>query len=83
MNQEECRVRGCELFSALRKIIKEGNVRRIVIKDKKRVVMNMPMTLVGLGLIISPVLIGAGFAFAYFKEYKIIVERDDITRAQN
>jgi len=47
---EQFKVNGEELLARIKKLIHEGNIRRIIIKDKdSKTVMEIPMTL-GVGL---------------------------------
>jgi len=59
----------------LKKVIHEGNVRRIVVEHKGRTVAEFPLTAGVLGVVIAPVLAAVGAIVALLKECTIHVER--------
>lgn len=73
---ESFRVQGENLLKKVNELIKEGNVRRITIKDKngKNLVV-LPLTLGVVGAAIAPVLAGVGAIAALIGECTITVER--------
>ncbi len=77
---EEIRVTGEELVHRVRDILKEGNVRRLVIKNSRdETVFQLPLTfgVIGLGgaFALAPVLSSIA-AFAFFaRDARILVER--------
>jgi hypothetical protein len=73
---ESFRVQGENLLKKINELIKEGNVRRITIKDKngKNLVV-IPLTLGVVGAAIAPVLAGVGAIAALIGECTITVER--------
>jgi len=73
---ETFRVKGEELLTKVKELIHEGNVRRIIIKDKKnKVLVEFPMTVGVVGTVIAPVLAAIGAIAALVGECSIIVER--------
>src|SRR3989339_839727 len=59
--KEEIKASGDQLLKKIRKLIKEGNVRRIIIKnEKKEVLMEIPVTFAVLGTVIAPILAAVG-----------------------
>jgi hypothetical protein len=73
---ESFRLQGEQLLKTVNDLIKEGNVRRITIKDKngKNVVV-IPLTLGVVGVALAPVLAGVGAIAALIGECSITVER--------
>lgn len=74
---ESFRIQGKQLLKKVNDLIKEGNVRRITIKDKngKNLVM-LPLTLGVVGAAIAPILAGVGAIAALIGECTITVERE-------
>jgi hypothetical protein len=74
---ESFRIQGEQLLKKVNDLIKEGNVRRITIKDKngKNLVV-LPLTLGVVGAAIAPVLAGVGAIAALIGECTITVERE-------
>ncbi|MBP7966927.1 DUF4342 domain-containing protein [Candidatus Woesebacteria bacterium] len=73
---ETIKVTGETLLETLKKLLKEGNIRRIVIKDEQdKVLIEFPMTLGVIGAVLSPVLTVLATLIVLFKEYTITVER--------
>jgi len=74
--KEEFKVRGEKLLQKVKEIIKEGNVRRITIKDKEgKIVVEFPLTLGVIGAALAPILAAVGAIAALLTECTISVER--------
>jgi len=74
--KEEFKVKGEHLLKKVKQIIKEGNVRRITIKDKHgQVVVAFPLTVGVVGTVLAPVLAAVGAIAALISEATITVER--------
>ena len=77
-NQEEFRVDGDELVKKVKQLIAEGNVRRIIIKDKDgKTLIEVPLTIGVVGMVLAPVLAAIGAIAALVTECSIVVERKD------
>ena len=61
---ERIRVDGGELLEAFRRLVHEGNVRRIAIKQGERTVVEFPLTLGVVGAALAPPLAAVGAALA-------------------
>lgn len=73
---EEFHVRGEELLARIRELIRQGNIRRILIKNKDgRVVMEFPMTIGVVGAALAPTLVAIGAIAALLSEATIVVEK--------
>ncbi|MBN3033643.1 MAG: DUF4342 domain-containing protein [Candidatus Saganbacteria bacterium] len=73
---EEFKVRGEELLKKTKELIKEGNIRKITIKDKEgKEILSFPLTLGVIGAVIAPVLAAVGAVAALVTECTISVER--------
>ena len=64
-----------QMVDAVKKILHEGNVRRIVIKQEGRTVAEFPMTVGVVGAVVAPVLAAVGALAAVLTECSIEVER--------
>lgn len=75
--QEEFSVKGEEVVKKVKELIKEGNIRRIIIKDKKgKVLIELPLTIGVVGALLAPPLAAVGAIAALVTECTIAVERD-------
>lgn len=75
--QEEFSVKGEEVLKKVKELIKEGNIRRIIIKDKKgKVLIELPLTLGVVGALLAPPLAAVGAVAALVTECTIAVERE-------
>lgn len=74
---EEFKVNGEDLLRKVKELINEGNVRRIVIKNKdgKRLV-ELPLSIGVVGAVLVPVLAAVGTIAALVTECTILVERE-------
>jgi len=69
-------VKGEELLQKVKEVIKEGNVRKITIKDKNgKTLVAVPLTLGVVGAVLAPVLAAVGAIAALVTECSITVER--------
>lgn len=74
---ESFKVTGENLLKKVKELIREGNVRKITIKDKHdKVIMEFPLTFGVVGAVIAPVLAAVGAIAALIGECTISVERD-------
>lgn len=75
--KEEFRVSGEELLAKVKELIKEGNIRRITIKNKEgKDVIVIPLTLGVVGAVLVPPLAAVGAIAALLSECTIAVERE-------
>jgi hypothetical protein len=81
-NHESFKVSGDEILSKVREIIKEGNARRIIIKNEKdEIIMEFPLTVGAIGVVVAPIFAAVGTLSALATHCTIIVEKrnnDDI-----
>jgi hypothetical protein len=76
--QETFRVEGGKLLEKVKELIKEGNVRRIIIKDKNdKVLIEFPLTFGVVGAVIAPVLAAVGAIAALVAECTLTVEKEE------
>ncbi len=73
---EEFRVNGEELLAKIKALIHEGNIRRIIIKDKDgKILIEFPMTFGVVGLVLAPTLAAVGAIAALVTEATVVVEK--------
>ncbi len=73
---EEFKIQGKELVEKVKEIIKEGNVRRIIIKNKKgKSLMEIPVTIAVVGTVFAPIFAALGAMAALISECSIVVEK--------
>ena len=73
---EEFRVTGEQLVAKLKEILHEGNIRRIIIKDKDgRTLIEVPLTLGVVGALLVPVWAAIGAIAALVTEATIVIEK--------
>ena len=75
---EEFKIKGEDLLAKIKQLIEEGNVRRVIIKDKNdKTIIEIPLTIGVVGIVLAPVLAAVGAIAALVSECKVLVERSD------
>jgi integral membrane sensor domain MASE1 len=75
-SREQFKVYGHELVEKIKALIKEGNIRRIIIKNEKgKEMMEIPVTFAVVGAFFAPVLAAVGALAALMTKCTIEVER--------
>ena len=70
------KVKGHEVISKIKELIKSGNVRRIIIKNEKdEVLMEIPLTAAVIGTVFAPILAAVGALAALMNKCTIEVEK--------
>jgi len=74
--KEDIKVKGEQLVSKTKEILKEGNVRKISIKDKDgNTILSLPLTVGVIGAVLAPFLAAVGAVAALLTECTISVEK--------
>ena len=74
--EERYEVRGDELLAKVKEIIKEGNARRMIIKNKEgQTLVEVPLTVGVIGVAAAPIMAAVGAIAALVTECSIIVEK--------
>jgi hypothetical protein len=74
--QESFKVSGDDILAKIKEILKEGNARRIVIKnDKDEIIMEFPVTIGAVGIILAPLFAAVGAIAALASSCTIVVEK--------
>ena len=77
-NWESFKVNGDEIVAKVKEIIKEGNARRIIIKNEKdEIVMECPMTVGAIGVVLAPIFAAVGTLAALATHCTIMVEKKE------
>lgn len=75
---EEFRVEGEKIVSKIKELIHEGNIRKVIIKDKEgKVMMEIPVTFGAVGVLLAPQLAAIGAIAALLTEATIVVEKSE------
>jgi hypothetical protein len=74
--REEFKVSGEDLLKKVKNLIKEGQARRIIIKNEKgETLVEIPLTLTAVGALIAPTLAAVGAIAALVTKCTIVVVR--------
>jgi hypothetical protein len=78
MATEEFKVSGSDIIETVKRIIAQGNARRIIIKNESGdTLIEFPLTIGAIGALIAPVLAAVGAIAALVTKCTIVVERRD------
>jgi len=73
---EEFKVKADELIAKIKAIIKEGNARKVTIKDKDgKEIMSFPLTVGVAGALLAPIFAALATVTALATECSIVVEK--------
>jgi hypothetical protein len=76
--REEFKVDGGELLAKVKQLVKEGNVRRIIIKSKEgKTLIEMPVTIGVVGVVLAPFFAAVGAIAAIVTECTLVVVREE------
>jgi DNA-binding Lrp family transcriptional regulator len=74
--KEEFKVTGEEVLKTIKKLVKEGNIRRIIIKNEEgKVLIEIPLTFGVIGAALLPVWAAIGAVAALVANCTIVVEK--------
>jgi len=74
--KEEFKISGEDITEKIKEIIKEGNARRIIIKNEDgKSVAEFPLTVGAVGALIAPILAAVGAIAALLTKCTIVVEK--------
>jgi hypothetical protein len=73
---EEFKVNGPEILSKFKELIREGNIRRIILKNEEgKVFLEIPLTIGIIGAAVAPILAAIGAIAALVSSMTIVVEK--------
>jgi hypothetical protein len=75
--QEELSATGDELVGRVKEMVKEGNVRRIIIKHEDRTLLEVPLTIGVVGAILAPQIAAVGALAALVSRCAVTIEREE------
>ena len=64
-----------QVIAQLKKLIEEGNIRRVVVKQRGRTVAEFPLTIGVIGAVLAPIVAAIGALMALLAECSIEVEK--------
>jgi hypothetical protein len=73
--KESFKVSANQLVDAVKKLVHEGNVRRVIIKQGPRTIAEFPLTAGVVGTVIAPMLAAVGALAVVLTECTLEVER--------
>jgi len=73
--KEEFAITGDKLLTEIKRLVAEGNVRRISIKQGEKTLIEIPLTLGVIGIALVPVWAAIGAIAALVTECTIVVEK--------
>jgi phage-related minor tail protein len=74
---EELQVVGEQLLARVKEVVHEGNVRRIIIKQDGRTILEIPLTIGVAGVIVAPIAAAIGVLGALIAQCSIEVIRSE------
>ena len=77
---ESVEATGGRVFEKVRDLVAEGNIRRIRIRQRERVVAEFPLTVGVVGAVFAPVLAAIGAITALMTDCTLDVERQEPVR---
>jgi len=75
MPMEQIKVEGDRLLAEVKRLVAEGNVRRITIKQGDHTVAEFPLTVGVVGAVLAPWLAAVGAIAALVTDCSVVVER--------
>jgi len=76
VRSEEFRVSGEELLAKFKELVREGNVRRVVIKNEGgKTLIDLPLTVGVVGAVVAPQAAAVGAIAALLGHCTIVIER--------
>jgi len=76
VRKEEFAISGEKLVSTVKGLVKQGNIRRVTIKNKEgKTLIEIPLTLGVVGAVLLPTLAAIGAIAALVTECTIVVEK--------
>jgi hypothetical protein len=80
---ESVKAEGDQIVDKVKRLVHEGNVRRVIVQHEGRTVAEFPLTAGVLGALLAPVLAAIGVLVAMMKDCTIQVERTEADPARS
>src|SRR3989344_1448069 len=82
-NTEEFKVSGENVMKKVKELVKEGNIRKIIIRNKEdKIIAVFPLTIGVVGTVFLPAVAAIGTIVALVSECTISVEREQIKKEE-
>lgn len=75
--QDELSATGDELVAQVKRVVQEGNVRRLTIKHDDRTLLEVPLTLGVVGTLLAPQVAALGALAALITHCTVTIEREE------
>ncbi len=75
--REKIQVTADKLFDTARKLLHEGNVRKLIVRRGDVTIMEVPLTIAAIGVVAAPLLAAIGALAAVAADYTLEVEREE------
>jgi len=75
--REKIQVTADRMVETVKRLIHEGNVRRLIVRQGERTVMEIPLTIAAVGVLVAPLLAAIGALAAVASDYTLEVEREE------
>jgi hypothetical protein len=79
---ETLKGQGGQVVDEVKRLIHEGNVRRVIVRQKDRVVAEFPLTVGVVGALAAPAVAAIGALVALLTDCRIDVEREPVAKAK-
>jgi hypothetical protein len=73
---ESVKVEGANMFDKLQALVREGNVRRVIVSQRGRTIAEFPLTVGVVGAVLAPIVAAIGAMVALLQDCSIHVERE-------
>lgn len=78
VHTEEHKVAGDRLVERIKELVRQGNIRRVIVKnDEGKTLIEIPLTIGVVGAVLLPVWVALGAIAALAAQYTIEVEKTD------
>ncbi|MFC2028382.1 DUF4342 domain-containing protein [Chloroflexota bacterium] len=75
---EEFTISGEDLIARIKELIRQGNIRRIILKNKDgSILMEFPLTIGVVGAVLAPTLAAIGAIAALISEVTVVIEKSE------
>ena len=77
MNTETLTVKGKDIINIIRNLIEEGSCCRICIRDEEKIILDLPITVIGASVYFAPLLSGCFLVVSLFRQFSIDIYKDN------
>jgi repressor of nif and glnA expression len=78
IKKEEFKVSGEDVVKKIKELVKEGNIRRIIIKNENNeTLIEIPLTLGAVGIVLLPIWAAVGAIAALVTKCTIVIEKQE------